>query len=119
MGGTIKATLHRERRGAHPERRLLARACRARRCRRGSGASGLQEIGLPYAADAAMTRHMARFLRQQAATAEHGAVRRGPSGLACPTHILFNGGVLQRGPDPGAHPGRAECVARRRKACRP
>jgi hypothetical protein len=24
----------------------------------------------------------------------HGSVRRGPSGLACPTHILFNGGVL-------------------------
>jgi hypothetical protein len=37
---------------------------------------------------------MARFLRQQAATGEHGEVRRGPSGLACPTHILFNGGVL-------------------------
>jgi molecular chaperone DnaK (HSP70) len=54
---------------------------------------GLQELGLPYAADAAITRHMARFLRQQAATSEHG-VRRGPSGLACPTHVLFNGGVL-------------------------
>ena len=36
---------------------------------------------------------MARFLRQQAATSEQG-VRRGPSGIACPTHILFNGGVL-------------------------
>ena len=58
---------------------------------------GLQEIGLPYAADAAMTRHMARFLRQQASSAEHGGVRRGPSGLACPTHILFNGGVLNAG----------------------
>jgi molecular chaperone DnaK (HSP70) len=56
---------------------------------------GLQEIGLPYAADAAVTKHLARFLRQQAATAEHGSVRRGPSGLACPTHILFNGGVLR------------------------
>jgi len=56
---------------------------------------GLQELGLPYAADAAITRHLARFLRQQAAAAEHGAVRRGPSGLACPTHILFNGGVLK------------------------
>jgi hypothetical protein len=56
--------------------------------------AGLQEMGLPYAADAAMTRHLARFLRQQASTAEHGGVRRGPSGLACPTHILFNGGVL-------------------------
>jgi hypothetical protein len=59
--------------------------------------AGLQEIGLPYAADAAMTRHMARFLRQQASNAEHGEVRRGPSGLACPTHILFNGGVLNAG----------------------
>ena len=55
---------------------------------------GFQELGLPYAADAAITRHMARFLRQQAAGAEHGTVRRGPSGLACPTHVLFNGGVL-------------------------
>jgi len=55
---------------------------------------GLQELGLPYAADPAITRQMARFLRQQAATSEQGAVRRGPSGLACPTHVLFNGGVL-------------------------
>ena len=59
--------------------------------------AGLQEIGLPYAADAAMTRHLARFLRQQASSVEHGGVRRGPSGLACPTHILFNGGVLNAG----------------------
>ena len=58
---------------------------------------GLQELGLPYAADPAITRHMARFLRQQASSAEHGGVRRGPSGLACPTHILFNGGVLNAG----------------------
>ena len=56
---------------------------------------GLSELGLPYAADAAMTKHLARFLRQQAATAEHGSVRRGTSGLACPTHVLFNGGVLR------------------------
>ena len=59
--------------------------------------AGLQELGLPYAADAAITRHLARFLRQQASTAEQGGVRRGPSGLACPTHILFNGGVLNAG----------------------
>lgn len=59
---------------------------------------GLQEIGLPYAADAAITRHMAKFLRQQAASAESSSVRRGPSGLACPTHLLFNGGVLRAGP---------------------
>ena len=57
--------------------------------------TGFAEIGLPYAADAAITRHLARFLRQQAAQSEHGAVRRGPSGLAAPTHVLFNGGVLR------------------------
>jgi hypothetical protein len=58
---------------------------------------GLAEIGLPYAADAAITRHLARFLRQQAAQSEHGSVRRGGSGLAAPTHVLFNGGVLRAG----------------------
>jgi hypothetical protein len=57
--------------------------------------SGLMEVGLPYEADAAITRHLARFLRQQAAKSEHAAVRRGASGLACPTHVLFNGGVFR------------------------
>lgn len=56
---------------------------------------GLVETGLPYEPDAAITRHLARFLRQQAAASEHGAVRRGASGLACPTHVLFNGGVFK------------------------
>jgi molecular chaperone DnaK (HSP70) len=55
-------------------------------------AAGLQEMGLPYAADAAITRHLARFLRQDMSGA--GSSRRGASGLACPTHVLFNGGVL-------------------------
>jgi molecular chaperone DnaK (HSP70) len=59
--------------------------------------TGLQEIGLPYASDAAVTRHLARFLRQQAASTESGSVRRGGSGLASPTHVLFNGGVLRAG----------------------
>ena len=57
---------------------------------------GLQEIGLPYAADAAVTRHLARFLsRQSIGGASSPAIRRGPSGLACPTHVLFNGGVMK------------------------
>lgn len=59
--------------------------------------AGLLEIGLPYAVDAAITRHLARFLRQLAASSESGLVRRGSSGLACPTHLLFNGGVLRAG----------------------
>ena len=57
---------------------------------------GLQEIGLPYAADAAVTRHLARFLSRQSETgAMRSEIRRGPSGLACPTHVLFNGGVMK------------------------
>ncbi|PWT86757.1 MAG: nucleotide-binding protein, partial [Blastocatellia bacterium] len=60
---------------------------------------GLQEIGLPYAADAAITRHLARFLARQAAEGSAASlIRRGPSGLASPTHVLFNGGVLKAEP---------------------
>ena len=92
VGGTIKATLLR---ADSTTARAMA-SCRG--CQHDMPARtrrvGLQEIGLPYAADAAITRHLARFLRQQASYVEHGAVRRGPSGLACPTHVLFNGGVL-------------------------
>jgi molecular chaperone DnaK (HSP70) len=93
VGGTIKATLQREDierilgDGFFPVVSSSDLPLRQRRM-------GFQELGLPYAADPAVTKQMARFLRQQAATAEHGAVRRGPSGLACPTHVLFNGGVL-------------------------
>ena len=93
VGGTIKATLLREDidrvlgEGFLPDVPSTEMPVLQRR-------AGLQEIGLPYAADPAITRQLARFLRQQAATSQHGAVRRGPSGLACPTHVLFNGGVL-------------------------
>jgi molecular chaperone DnaK (HSP70) len=93
VGGTIKATLRREDvdrvlgEGFFP---LVSSSEMPQRQRR----MGLQEIGLPYAADAAVTKHMAQFLRQQASSAEHERVRRGPSGLAAPTHVLFNGGVL-------------------------
>jgi hypothetical protein len=96
VGGTIKANLRREdidrviADGFLPQVASTEMPARQRRV-------GLQEIGLPYAADPAITRHMARFLRQQAASSEHGTVRRGPSGLACPTHVLFNGGVLNAG----------------------
>ncbi|MGE5359835.1 MAG: Hsp70 family protein [Bacteroidales bacterium] len=59
---------------------------------------GFQELGLPYAADAAVTRHLARFLVQQSGTSDQSdSIRRGPSGMACPTHVLFNGGVMKAG----------------------
>jgi molecular chaperone DnaK (HSP70) len=79
IGGAIKAKLHREQveqilDGFLPRVPSTEMPRQERR-------AGLQELGLPYASDPAVTRHLARFLRQ-------------PAGLACPTHILFNGGVL-------------------------
>jgi hypothetical protein len=57
---------------------------------------GFQELGLPYAADPAITKHLARFLSEQVRNSpEAASIRRGRSGLACPTHILFNGGVMK------------------------
>ena len=92
IGGTIKAKLRREQieqvlEGFLPRIDSTEMPHAPRRI-------GLQEMGLPYTSDAAVTRHLAKFLRQPAAASEHSAVRRGPSGLTCPTHILFNGGVL-------------------------
>ncbi len=92
VGGAIRAKLHREQveqilDGFFPPARSSDMPQIARR-------AGLQEMGLPYAHDPAITRHLARFLRQQASASEHNSVRRGASGLACPTHVLFNGGVM-------------------------
>jgi molecular chaperone DnaK (HSP70) len=51
--------------------------------------SGLRELGLPYAGDPAITRHLAAFLKQAAVTmnlslANHGMIQ--------PNAVLFNGG---------------------------
>jgi molecular chaperone DnaK (HSP70) len=48
--------------------------------------TGLQELGLPYVNDPAITKHLASFLRQQL-----------PNGAA-PDAILFNGGMFQPQP---------------------
>jgi hypothetical protein len=57
---------------------------------------GFQELGLPYAADPAITKHLARFLSEQVRNRpEAESIRRGPGGLACPTRVLFNGGVMK------------------------
>ncbi len=42
--------------------------------------TGFMELGLPFASDTAITRHLAAFLRKQ--------------GERLPTHLLFNGGVF-------------------------
>jgi molecular chaperone DnaK (HSP70) len=52
--------------------------------------AALMEVGLNYASDPAVTKHLAQFLRQAGANA-------GSSGFAQPTHLLLNGGVLQAG----------------------
>lgn len=50
---------------------------------------GLTEIGLPYAADPAVTKHLARFLGKQAGSLQTGGV------LVAPSAVLFNGGVFK------------------------
>ena len=83
IGGSIKAALTRDDVGAalvdgfFPRCQADERPARGRR-------GGLQELGLPYASDAAITRHLAKFLGDQ---------RRGSGVL--PTALLFNGGVMK------------------------
>jgi molecular chaperone DnaK (HSP70) len=79
----IGSTLRTEVRRDDAERLVLdgffpAVAADARPARR--RAAGLREMGLPYAQDAAITRHLAEFL------ARHGRM---------PTALLFNGGVMK------------------------
>jgi molecular chaperone DnaK (HSP70) len=95
VGGTIKTELAREDldqvllEGFFPRVASSDLPARQRRV-------GFQELGLPYAADPAVTRHLARFLSEQVRTStESTGIRRGPSGMACPTHVLFNGGVMK------------------------
>lgn len=57
----------------------------------------LQQLGLPYEADPAITKHLAAFLRQAektlAAHDKHKILL--ADGRISPSHILFNGGVFQ------------------------
>jgi len=86
IGGSIKAALTRDDVGGalvdgfFPRCRADERPARGRR-------GGLQELGLPYANDAAITRHLARFLGEQ-----------GRGGAVLPTALLFNGGVMKAAP---------------------
>jgi molecular chaperone DnaK (HSP70) len=59
--------------------------------------AGLTQVGLPYAFDAAVTKHLSHFLaRQRGALAALPAFAAAPSGaLLRPTAVLFNGGVLK------------------------
>ncbi|MFN3191778.1 MAG: Hsp70 family protein [Aureliella sp.] len=48
-------------------------------------ASGFQQLGLPFESDTGVTRHIAAFLASQDSENVN----------ACPTHVLFNGGVFK------------------------
>ena len=65
----------------------------------GRGRAGLTQLGLPYAQDAAITRHLAAFLaRQRTATDDlAGFSAQLPDGATFlhPTAVLFNGGVFK------------------------
>ena len=86
VGGSIRTKLTRDEvhsillDGFFPEVGEDAAPQRARR-------SGLMEVGLNYATDAAVTKHLAQFLRQ--------AGKNTGGAMATPTHLLLNGGVLQ------------------------
>jgi molecular chaperone DnaK (HSP70) len=79
IGGTVRLDLERE----HVRRIILDgffpyadRAARPQKRR----AAGLRELGLPYAHDPAVTRHLAEFVARQGRD---------------PTALLFNGGVMK------------------------
>jgi molecular chaperone DnaK (HSP70) len=79
IGGTIKTQLERADVEASLVEGFFPRVEASARPQRGR-AAGLRELGLPYAADAAVTRHLAEFIGR------HGRA---------PTAILYNGGVMK------------------------
>jgi len=87
LGSTIKVELNREDvtrilvDGFMPEVPVTGLPQTARR-------AGLTQLGLPYAQDPGITRHLAAFLTRQSRIAEGRA-------FVHPTAILFNGGVLK------------------------
>ncbi|MCX4247748.1 Hsp70 family protein [Paraliomyxa miuraensis] len=91
IGGTIRTELTRAEldavllEGFFPEVGVDARPQTPRRM-------GLTTLGLPYPADAAITRHLAAFLARSATTRTTGGDERS---FVHPTAILFNGGVTR------------------------
>lgn len=88
IGGAVKTELNRETLtgvlldGFFPRGAATDLPSRGRRV-------GLTEIGLPYAADPGVTRHLARFLGRQAGSLHTGGA------FVKPSAVLFNGGVFK------------------------
>jgi hypothetical protein len=100
IGGTIKTELEREQleqvltEGFFPRVKISETPQTARR-------TGLAQMALPYAQDAAVTRHLAAFLTRQAAALANAPdlpVKIESGGFVQPTAILFNGGVFKAAP---------------------
>lgn len=89
IGGTIRTELRREDavrialEGFFPAVDASARAA-------GDAPVGLAELGLPFASDTAVTRHLATFLASHA----HAVPEAATGDLLAPDAILFNGGVM-------------------------
>ena len=88
VGGTIRAELSWSElrnvvEGFFPDVPITAAPAAQRRV-------GLTTLGLPYAQDPAVTRHLAAFLRRAG-----GAPKRAGATFVHPTAILFNGGVFK------------------------
>ncbi|HET9450983.1 MAG TPA: Hsp70 family protein [Aggregicoccus sp.] len=94
LGGSLSTELTREEVEALVLDGFLPRSGAHERPRR-AARMALQELGLPYAQDAAITRHLAAFL-QQHAEAGFGALGEpaAPGALPRPDAILLNGGVF-------------------------
>ncbi len=95
LGGSLSTDLTREEAEAIVMDGFFPRSGAQERPRRVSRMA-LQELGLPYAQDAAITRHLATFLAQHAAAgfAALGETAPAEGALPRPDAILLNGGVF-------------------------
>ncbi|MBI2193179.1 MAG: Hsp70 family protein [Planctomycetes bacterium] len=92
VGGTLQAELSRD----EVMKEILGGffpACGAEDRPSAQRRAGFQELGLPYASDPAVPKHIARFLGESLKASE-GRGRKGSS-FVHPTAVLFNGGVLK------------------------
>jgi hypothetical protein len=99
IGGALRTELQREElvstlvEGFFPDVAASAKPASARR-------TALTTLGLPYAADPAVTRHLAAFLSRQRAALDASTAtvpRLAGKAFLHPTAILFNGGVMKAG----------------------
>jgi molecular chaperone DnaK (HSP70) len=95
IGGTLKSELTR----AEVEEVLIKGFfpdCPANAEPKSQRTIGLQELGLPYASDPAISKHLAQFLHRNAEVlAQRAPTRRSKKKVSQATAVLFNGGVFK------------------------